>query len=212
MHPHISQGDKLHTCRASWFNPTASEFSHDDPPDMLVVACYREARFSSTRFSLRLMHFATATRSNLAAPPEFSWDPLNSQHHLPLQRMIRSSPTPCFQGYPQWSFLKALLNPQVLISRRGISVIRYVSDPWEGTKKTPHFIQPEKIQRAGHRIPWEADRGMTAFENLRTKYIDTYSHMHTTLQEMKDVCINHPPGPLSCFGNWHKLLTRCPGY
>lgn len=35
------------------------------------------------------------------------------------------------------------------------------------------------VPRAEHKIEWES---------LKMKYIDTHTHLHSTLQQMKDVC------------------------
>ncbi|CUS08413.1 unnamed protein product [Tuber aestivum] len=91
--------------------------------------------------------------------------------------MARSLLAHLTRTIPRKSLFKDSLNPCTPASRRGINVIRYAPTQHPRGPKKSHEVDWKLIPRAEHRIQWR---------HLVVKYIDTHTHLHSTLQQMKD--------------------------
>ena len=97
----------------------------------------------------------------------------------PLATMTRSLLTHLTRTIPRKPPFKNHLNPYTPTQRRNLNVIRYAPAEYPKGRKKMHEVDWKYVPRWDHKIQWE---------NLRMKYIDTHTHLHSTLQQMKDVC------------------------
>ncbi|PWW74046.1 Metallo-dependent hydrolase [Tuber magnatum] len=96
--------------------------------------------------------------------------------------MVRSPLAHLTRAIPRKSLFKDPLNPYTPRSKRGIKVIRYAPAEFPKGPKKVHEVDWKLIPRAEHKIEWGG--------YLTMKYIDTHTHLHSTLQQMKDAPSN----------------------
>jgi len=96
-----------------------------------------------------------------------------------LATMVRSLLTHLTRTIPRKSPFKNHLNPYTLTQKRNLNVIRYAPAEYPRGRKKVHEVDRKFVPRSDHKIQWE---------NLKMKYIDTHTHLHSTLQQVKDVC------------------------
>jgi len=99
--------------------------------------------------------------------------------HPSLATMARSLLTYLTRTIPRKFPFRNHLNPYTLTQKRNINVIRYAPANYPKGRKKVHEVNLKLVPRAEHKIQWES---------LKIKYIDTHTHLHSTLQQMKDVC------------------------
>ncbi|RPB03264.1 Metallo-dependent hydrolase [Choiromyces venosus 120613-1] len=91
--------------------------------------------------------------------------------------MVRSPLTHLTRSIPRKSLFKKTPYTHIPSSKRNLNVIRYAPAEYPKGRKKQHEVEWTLIPRTEHFIQWE---------NLTTKYIDTHTHLHSTLQQMKD--------------------------